>query len=520
MKLAAIFSDNMVLQRDEAVAVFGTISGKERIEITIDDIHIEREIGEGAPEDDSYRLSEPDISPKEQMFSRGAMEVPEGEKDFVVMLPPHKAGGPYTLTVKSESETYEFKNVMYGEVWLMNGQSNIEMEVQTCAGGRDEVKSFSSDKLRFYNVPKMPLVNDELLQQEEYTAWRICDKHDFLDMSAIGYYFGRHLEEEMDVTVGIVDCYVGGTSVTCWLSKDNIDKEPAAKHYVDEYIGIIESKSDEVYEKEIADYQAQVDLWCAGQDENGDNPNMDFPWPPPMGYKSNYRPAGIYYSMIKRVVPFTVKGIVYYQGEEDTYRTDDYESLLSRLITEYREDWRSSSLPVYIVQLPRFQGDGDDTVNWAILRAAQEKTTKDMSDAYLVCIIDCGEKDDIHPKDKKTPGVRIAKKALEDIYGMDTMSENMELSAVEKVADGVRLTFTNTYGSVKVDGQDVSGFEVSKDGENWHSIDGAEISGDSILIKCDADTAYIRYGFFNWGDVNVFNAAGTPLVPFAKTEIK
>ena len=291
----------------------------------------------------------------------------------------------------------------------------------------------------------------------------------------------------------------------------------------------------EDYNNRLSDYYQRVDKLKADQpditQEAINEQAGDYPWPPPMGRKSLYRPYGLYYTMMQRILPYTIKGVLYYQGEEDTNKTDRYDVLLEKLIGQYRTDFEDPELTFIDLQLPMFIGKHDvDDCAWGRTRLAQEQAVKRTGNAGLVVLIDLGEYDNVHPVDKKTPGERTAKYVLEHVYGSQEAGTAMELDHVEAEDAIIRIFFRNTYGSIEVKDNELLdirhaavgnenpnapiGFEGSEDENDWFPLS-AEIDGETIRIQTDnRKISYMRYGYFNYGKVNVYNQAGIPLAPF------
>ena len=506
MKLAAIFSEHLMLQREKENRIFGETDREEEITVQIDDIKVTRHVTPGP---------------------------------FTITLPPHKAGGPYTLTCKGETDEIVIEDVLYGEVWLMNGQSNIELELGVARGGVDIIEKTENDRIRYYNVPKIATMK-EVPAAEEGLTWKLVKKGDFKDISAIGYYFADVISRELNVPVGIVDCYVGGTSVTCWLPQELLETLPEAKPYLESYNAACEGRSEEAYQAEIDDYDARVAAWVERETEvHRTEPEVlghdlearigNFPWPPPMGDRSAWRPAGVHYSMLLRIVPFTFKGIVYYQGEEDAPRYRNYKNLLKAMIKTYRELFLDEKLPFLDIQLPMWlERPNEENYEWPGLRTAQKQAVDETENTWLTCLIDCGELDNIHPVDKETPGVRLAVNTLKNVYESEKGALAMELDHIEIYGDRAELSFKNTYGEIKTGENElvnfrnepegpghIFGFEIRiKQGE--HLIPTTRIEGEKIILDSNGqgDILGISYGYFNYGKVNVYNKKGMPLIPF------
>ena len=510
MKLASIFSEHLMLQRDKEVYIFGETEKDEEITVTIDDIAVTEKVSRGA---------------------------------FRIKLPAHKAGGPYTLKVQGVSETLTVEDVLYGEVWLANGQSNIELELQGAKGGLDIIDSTDDDMIRYYNVPKAATMEECEKFEAEGPTWHLIRKGEFKDISAIGYYFANVISKELGVPVGIVDCYRGGSSVTCWLKEEILHAMPEGNPYFESYDGACKDRTDEEYEAEIVDYDSRVAAWCEREAEvHKTDPELvghdlemaigNFPWPPPMGYKSAWRPCGIYYSMLERIIPFAFKGVLYYQGEEDAPRYSLYANLLKALIKELRDDFMDEGLPFVDLQLPMWiERTATENREWGGLRQAQQRAVDETENTYLTVLLDCGEVDNIHPVDKKTPGERLALNVLEWIYNSDKGDVQAEFDGAKADGSSIILSFKNTCGELKtadnelIDYRDenpegnpghIYGFEIKTDGDEL-AVPESRIEGDTIVLT-SADgkpITYVQYGFFNYGKVNVYNAKNMPLAPFA-----
>ncbi|MCR5147722.1 MAG: hypothetical protein K6C35_02015 [Eubacterium sp.] len=535
MRPAAIFSDHMVLQRDKKWFVFGESEAPEMISVEIDDIK------------------------KEEKVEAGRWEI---------MLPEHVAGGPYMLTIRaldktsddvgkstsgtekmsgindntSDKREYVYQDVYFGEVWIVNGQSNIEFELQNSRGGEKELSESDFNDIRYFKAIKTPVVDDVFLEEEKKLSWRTLQNGNFRDISGIGYFFAKKLHEKLGVTVGMVDCYQGGTSISCWLSEERLGAYPEGRLYIDEFEESVKGQTEEDYDRLLREYNALVEkhltLTAKAKAENPDiTPEElsaqagDYPWPPPMGLKSAFRPCGLYHTMLERIAPFASKGLIYYQGEEDAGRNSRYLPLLKELIAEFKDLFRDERLPVSIIQLPMFIARGAfDERDWARIRAIQEKAVDAYDDASLISIIDCGEYDNVHPTDKKTPGERTALRILKDVYLSEEGAIESRVKEVTGENGRYKISFSDTYGALKTlsnelldirnelkdsekEQDHIFGFEIKYD-EDWHVPGKCYIEGDCIIIETDRKIDAIRYAFFNYGKVNLYNDKGMPVKPF------
>lgn len=539
MRLAAIFSEHMILQRERETAVFGETEADARIRLEIDGISVEEAVSAGR---------------------------------FVVMLPAHPAGGPYTMKVFSAAPTggdwmpvKEIGDVYYGEVWIDNGQSNIEFEIRNARGGVEELKKADFPLIRTFKSIKTPVIDDEVLKNEQYQEWKLCREGAFFEMSGVAWYFAKVLHKKLDCPIGIVDCYQGGSSISCWLSEERLSKYPEGRIYQEVFNKAIEGQTEEEFNRKLLEYNQRVAEYLEREriaksrnpeitPEELSNEAGDYPWPPPQGLQSAFRPSGLYHTMLERIAPFTAKGIIYYQGEEDSGRASGYAVLLKELVDEFRTDFRDPALPIVILQLPMFIGrKTEDQRDWGYLREAQAKAVAETRGTLLIPLIDCGEFDNVHPVDKKTPGEHTAGEVLYSLYGdPDGLGEgdkglgcHMELSRAEDKDQALVLHFNNTFGTVKtgenelldrrqeldpevteekramtdphtvkLDPQHIYGFEVRLSGRDDWVVPTARIEGDTVILSADGTIEEVRYGFFNYGKVNLYNGYDYPLAPF------
>ena len=525
MRLAAVFSDHMVFQKDKKICIFGESEKAYHLKISIDDLSAGEDIEEGV---------------------------------FRVFLPEHPAGGPYTLTVDvypagvcepgeevDPVRRISISDVYFGEVWIANGQSNIEFEIQNSDGGEEELLNADYPDIRYFKSIKSPVVDDALTEAEKSLRWHTLQNGDFREMSGVGYFFAKKLHEETGEVVGMIDCYQGGTSISCWLNEDVLLSCPEGRMYQDEFLESVKGQTEEDYERLLLQYNEMVDrhLRLSAQ-AKADDPDIspeelkaiagDYPWPPPPGLKSAFRPCGLYHSMLERIAPFQTRGLIYYQGEEDAGKYDRYEILLNKLVDEYRELFMDEALPVAIIQLPMFIGRGEeDSRNWAYMRRIQENVEKAKDGVFMVSLIDCGEYDNVHPTDKKTPGERTALRALYSVYGSSKGSREPGLKGIseQQLTDGFRYTISfndadeglNIRDNVLMDlrcenpdndSEHIYGFEVLPENEYWKVPEKVYISDSDIVIENSHRVKEIRYAFFNYGKVNLYGGNSMPVRQF------
>lgn len=414
LHVAPIFASHMVLQRNKPIAVFGGLDA------------------DCAGLEVSAEIHDFDGSLIAQAHAYASKSLTNGFSLWRVMLPAQSEGGPYTLRVIAGNDTIEFNDVLIGEVWLASGQSNMELELRNSQDADEALDNCADPLLRFYNVPKTGVINRNA---EHASSWQESSPENSGVMSAVAYYFARKLRSELDsdLPIGIVDCYIGGTSISCWMSEDALNSSDAGRGYLTRYERAIAGKTQEQFALETSEWQTRFDAWNdaiasardADPDVTWDTLNEQYgtcPWPPPVTPTSQYRPCGAFHAMLERIMPYSLAGFLWYQGEEDEPYCGSYRELLGMMIGEWRAMW-SENLPFLIVQLPQWidkktdESEGDP-MRWPVLREAQWDAAQSIDNVFAVCTIDCGEYDNIHPTDKRTPGERLADCALRQVYGM------------------------------------------------------------------------------------------------------
>lgn len=548
LHVAAVFSDHMVLQRETPIAVFGTAPAGERVVIDLTDAQ--------------------GVTVAQTMATAQTGGEHETEAPWLAILPSLPASGPYTMRVSHETDRLDFTDVMIGEVWLAGGQSNMELELHTSEHGAEAITAASDPLLRFYNTPKAGRIDEAA---ESASGWKPAVAPQVAGMSAVAYHFGARLRAQFgaDVAVGIIDCYIGGTSITSWMSRATLVGSDAGRPYVERYEAAIAGKTEEQMRAEAHHWQTVFDQWnndVAAMKEAHPGitqPQIDAeigpcPWPPPVTPFSERRVSAPYEAMVRRVAPYTLRGFLWYQGEEDEAQCESYRELLGLLIEEWRTLWNlagyeepevgyqadadARALPFIVVQLPQWidgqvAARGEDPRHWPVIRAAQLDASETLDDVLLVCTMDCGEFDNIHPLDKTTVGTRIADMALHGVYGRaDVEAESPRVVGVAPAPGALDVTFTNAQrlhwrgttpdtmraaaGATGARAVGESGFEIT--GADGVYVDaGAQIlpgDGERVTVRVEApqvdSPTAVRYAWKSWGPAPLFNGAELPALPY------
>ena len=491
--VASMFSDHMVLQRDKQIAIWGNGPENKNVCVTLGEQTVETKV--------------------------------TGNK-WKVMLEPLSAGGPYVMEIACENEYIVFRDVMVGEVWLAGGQSNMELELQNCDNAEEELKHANYEGIRFYNVVKTGVITEDVLKQQEDSKWRVCCSEQVKDVSAVAYFCARKLHKELGVAIGVIDCYIGGTSATCWMDEETLLSAPEAAGYITAYDELIGDKTDEEYAAEMEEYNRQWKAWDDGvQEERRKNPDVTWeylnehvgvcPWPQPAGRTSNFRPANPYHGMLERVIPYTLRGFWYYQGEEDTYKAEGYGVLMRLLITLWRKKVQDEQAPFILHQLPMYIAKGEkDDKTWAVLREQQQLTTENLPNTYMNVLIDCGEFDNIHPTDKQTVGGRMAFVCMEHVYGIACDADAPVYQSVRLEENQVVVTFR--CKGLQVKGKEIALFELAGADGEFHAAKASLLSEKEVAVCSEevADPRQIRYAWTNFGQVTLFGSNDLPAAPF------
>jgi sialate O-acetylesterase len=521
LKCAAIFTDNMVLQRNKPIKVWGHAYRNDIIEVEINGIKTR------------------------------AVAV---RNSWEVTLPPMDVATGLTMTVRKtnngggDEEILTFSNVAIGEVWLCGGQSNMEFELQNAKDGREYIKNApekaaaENKDIRFYYTKKYS-VNDEFFYiDERENSWHpIGESMD--NWSAVGFHFAWEIAGTVDCPVGLIGCSWGGTSISNWISINNHKRSASGNFYLDEYNDIMAKKTYDEYLAEVEEENSWFDDW---QPKIAEFYAMHWPehpsyqeaeeyvgekghYPGPIGPFSFLRPGGLYETMLCRVAPYTLKGFIYYQGETDDSKPTHYYEMMKLLIDCWRETWGDSELPFIFTQLPMWlPAGGEDTRSWAKVRAGQMKAYKFIKNTGLAVITDCGLYDDLHPTDKLPVGQRLALQAKDFVYHTISAKEanGPMLSFTRPIEHGIELYFDYADDGFKVldkpDGQNVVHtatytFELAT--ANGKFIEPTEVildKGKITLINPAIKTVakYARYNYSNFCEVPLFNGNDLPLAPF------
>jgi sialate O-acetylesterase len=372
-------------------------------------------------------------------------------------------GGPFTITINGYNEIV-LKNILIGEVWLCSGQSNMEMSASWTIKNMDEVEKANQPNIRFFNVPKISATSP---QQNMPANWQVSSPETMKNSSAIAYFFAKRIQEEYkDIPVGLIISAWGGTPAEIWMPEETIKNNSLVN--------------------EAAKKLKPVE------------------WGPT-------EPARAFNAMINPLVGYNIAGALWYQGESNV-GAKNYDKTFSTLINSWRKLWKKE-FPFYFVQIAPYKY-GDDHFGGAEVRNAQRVVSKTVDKTGMVIIDDVSTIDDIHPKDKKTVGVRLANIALKNHYQkISGLVESPEIDKIDFEGNKAILYFKNAEGLCIKDKKSL--FEISDDNKVFYTAK-AKLKDQKILLssKKVKNPKYVRFAWKNTSQSNVFNNANLPLSTF------
>ncbi len=515
LKLALVFGNDMVLQREKPVPIWGTAAPGAEVNI---------------------QLQGQSISTKTD--ETGA---------WMAVFKPLQTSFDETVRISSANEEILLTDVQVGEVWLAGGQSNMEFCMRYDADMKEEVKVCQDDRIRFFDHPKVSYAGElDEVKFEKYGFWRKADADNLERFSAVGYYFAKELERKYQVPIGIIGCNWGGSPACAWMSKEYIQKGQG-QVYLDEYQEALRELDMGAYESffqahphhltdPFADPIGDLLMYGCTFEELGSKltemgiepPKMDGEMPP-IGPRYARRPSGLYETMLSQLAPIALRGFIYYQGETDgDTHPECYRTLFPALIHCWRALWKED-LPFLFVQLaPLQQWGGCIGKPYAIIRKAQQETADTVPGTGMAVITDVGMQWDIHPKKKQPVGYRLALLAENKVYGDPVLCEAPTLIDVT-VEDGrLILGFANAgeglvlrdelpYGQTaridRLNGLRVfqAGVELSAENHTAQA-EGQQVVITGAKIKHGLPTQ-VKLAADDWCLMNLYNSAGIPARP-------
>ncbi|MBX3176210.1 MAG: sialate O-acetylesterase [Candidatus Hydrogenedentes bacterium] len=423
-------------------------------------------------------------------------------------LKPVKASyAAHDLRVAHGAVSLYFDNILVGEVWVGSGQSNMQWSVQQSGNPEAEIAAANYPNIRLFHVTRKTA---DTPQEDCEGTWQVCTPETIPGFSAVAYYFGRELHTQLDVPVGLIHTSWGGTPSESWTSAETVAAVPAFAPITERWKKIVADwpQTQAAYDKQLAEWQAKKDR---GEATDQDKPR------PPMGPDHPHRISSLYNAMIHPIVPFGIKGAIWYQGESNAGRAYQYNTIFPAMIQDWRAKWDQGDFPFYFVQLANFYPRKEEPAPespWAELRFAQFLTLN-LPNTGMASAIDIGEAGDIHPKNKQEVGRRLALWALNKDYFQRGVTPSGPLYKSHEIKDGKVIIHFNYAEGLHARYGDEGGFTIAGEDQNFVWAN-AMIQGNTVVVSSPdvPDPKAVRYGWADNPVSTIYNAAGLPASPF------
>ena len=448
VKLPAIVSSNMVLQRNTTIKLWGWADANEKI--TIKTSWLKASITIQADADGNWMTDVKTTNSKDQQ----------------------------TITLKSITSNILLENILFGEVWLCSGQSNMEMPMkgffgQPTYGSAEAIAKSNNPNLRLFTVAKISGAKTPLKDVEKYSAWQQASPESVVNFSAVAYFYGSQLQEILDVPVGLIHSSWGGSSVQAWMST------------------------------EVLSPFQKVDLTDVDVKD-----------------KPNQIPTALFNSMINPLISYTIKGLIWYQGESNRENPEMYKKLFPAMVEDWRKRWAIGEFPIYYVQIAPHIYQGNDAVvdkkNSAFQREAQLQCLDLIPNSGIAVTMDIGAKDFIHPPKKKEVADRLLYNALNQTYDYKKIEYASPIFESMEVKDGgLNLKFKNAKNGLYCYNE-LEGFEIAGSDKIFYPANAKILDRKTVLVSSDKvpSPVAVRYAFDNWVEGTLYNTNLLPASSF------
>ena len=481
VKLPAIFSDHMVLQRNAPIRIWGWADPEENISVTLG--------------------------------QQNEATTANGQGQWQVTLPERAMGDSLTLTVQGKNRI-ELTSVAMGEVWVCSGQSNMQWSFQNNVINKEaEVAAANYPQIRLITVPRKTA---HMPQADFVGEWAPCTPESVRAFSAVGYFFGRTLHKELNIPVGLISSNWGGTRVEAWTSTGDLEVCPAARPVLERWQEMCAAydpdQAQQRYEQALKSWEEAA---ARARAENKKPPRRPGKEADPR--TSPHHPANLYNGMIAPLVPLSIRGAIWYQGESNVGRAYQYRELFPLMIRNWRRDFQNPEMPFGFVQLApyaRYGGDRDGAL--AELWEAQLMTLKNLPNIGMAVTTDISTINDIHPPNKQDVGLRLGLWALGTIYGERIVYSGPIYQGCERHGNALSISFNHVgSGLTTRDNKAPDYFTIAGADREFHPAT-AEIVGSRILVSSDnvKEPVAVRFAWANAAEPNLMNREGLPASPF------
>jgi sialate O-acetylesterase len=480
--LPAIFSDHAVLQREMSVPIWGKADPGEEVTLAI--------------------------------AGQTHKATADDQGKWRVTLEPLSVGEPLKLVVEGKDSRVERNDILVGEVWICSGQSNMEWPVTASTNADLEIPAADHPQIRLVRV-KGP--GSQVTKEDFEGQWEACSPDTVKGFSAVGFYFGRALERHLEVPIGLIDNSWGGSACDAWIPRERMEGNPLYAAQLANWDKIAaefdEAKEKAEYEERLAEWQKKADAAkAAGEPQPGGRPYFNNP------LVGNQRPGNLYHARLGPVLGYGIRGVIWYQGESNAGRAYQYREMFPLMIQTWREDWKQGDFSFYWVQLADFLAEkpepGDSA--WAELREAQTMAQDRVPNSGQAVIIDTGEGNDIHPRNKLEVGRRLARWALDRDYDRDIICESPRYESMEIKGDTILVKFKDAGGLRTIDENEVQGFAIAGNDRRWVWAEAKIVAPDQVAVRSYtvSSPVAVRYGWADNPVCNLYNSVGLPVTPF------
>ena len=465
LQMSALYSDNMVLQHGRSLTIQGKADAGEKVTVTI--------------------------------AGQKKKTVAASDGKWQVELEPLKVGGPYTLTISAGKQKLIYNKVLAGEVWLCSGQSNMEFALNAAATGKRDIPQAANSQIRLFDMKARWRTNpveweesvlDSLnhLQYYAETEWAECTPETVGLFSAIAYYFGKMLQDSLQVPVGLICNAIGGSSTEAWVDRRTLEYE---------FPAILRNwtKNDFIQD------------WVRGRAAlNVKKSTNQFQRHP-------YEPCYLYESGILPLQQYPIKGIIWYQGESNAHNKDAHEKLFKLLVQSWRKNWKNEEMPFYYVQLSSL-----NRPSWPWFRDSQRRLLEEIPHTGMAVCTDKGDSLDVHPIQKQEVGERLAMWALNKTYLKERIVPSGPLyRSVEFQKNVAYVSFDYAEGMKASEGAELRTFEIAGEDQMFYPAQ-AIVEGNRVKVWSDKvkEPKVVRYGWQPFTRANLVNGAGLPASTF------
>ncbi|HEX6878916.1 MAG TPA: sialate O-acetylesterase [Terriglobales bacterium] len=468
VRLPAVLADHMVFQRNQPVHIWGWADPGETVTVT---------------------FRQESVSTTADHFGH-----------WSAFLKPGAAGGPFDLQVRG-TNSIRLTDILVGDVWLASGQSNMEFHLKESDNGVAEVAAANYPRIRLFMVDHV--TSEYPLDDVAARTWTACTPESAKEFSAVAYFFARNIHQKENVPIGVIESNWGGTLVESWTSLMALSSDASLMPV---FAARARMAENEIENRLIAQEEEKIKAQAKAEGR----PEPIFPWHAPLGW---WEPSVLFNAMIAPLTPFPIRGVIWYQGESNSAlgRYAMYQRTFQTMITDWRRRWHNPDLPFLYVQIANYKST--ELEDWAPIREAQLQTLA-LRHTAMAVTIDIGNPDDVHPTNKREVGRRLSLAARHLVYGEALEYSGPVYRQATQERDQMRVWFDHAEG-LNAKGGLLTAWEIAGDDGKYVPAS-AKIDGSTVLVSAPSVTSpkFVRYGWANNPECNLYNGAGLPASPF------